>query len=53
MKERIITEALNEDEVNVLLKQQSQEDFVEIIDDQSYQTSECQNDPPAKKRKLS
>ena len=39
-----------------LLKQQSQEDSVEIIDDdvdQSYQTSERQNNPPAKKRKLS
>ena len=49
-------EALNEDEVNILLKQQSQEDSVEVIDDDidpSYQTSESQSDPPAKKRKLS
>ena len=57
VKERIIEEALNQDEVNVLLQPQSQEDTVEVIDnlpiDQSYQTSESQNDPPAKRRKLS
>lgn len=59
VKERIIEEALNEDEVNVLLQPQSREDSVEVINndiDQSYQTSEIsksQNDPPAKKRKLS
>lgn len=56
VKERIIAEALNEDEINILLKQHSQEGSVEIIDDdinQSCQTSERQNDPPAKKRKLS
>ena len=52
VKERIIMEALNEDKVNVLLKQQSQEDSIEVINDdvdQSYQTSESQSDPPAKK----
>ena len=54
VKERIIMEALNEDKINILLKQQSQEDSVEVIDDdidQSYQTSESQSDPPAKKGK--
>ena len=56
VKERIIGEALNEDEVNILLQPQSQEDSVEVTDndiDQSYQTSESQNEPPAKRRKLS
>ena len=55
VKERIIMEALSEDEVNILLKQQSQEDSVEVIDDnndQNYQTSESQSDPPAKKKKV-
>ena len=43
--------------MNVLLQPQLQEDTIEVIDnlpiDQSYQTSESQNDPPAKRRKLS
>ena len=55
-KERIIGETLNEDEVNILLQPQLQEDSVEVTDndiDQSYQMSESQNEPPAKRRKLS
>ena len=42
--------------MNNLLKPQSQEDSVEVIDndtEQSYQMSESQNEPPAKRRKLS
>ena len=49
MKERITDEALNEEEVCALLKPQSQEDSGEVTDID--QTSE--NDPPAKRRKLS
>ena len=55
-KERIIGETLNEDELNILLQPQLQEDSVEVTDndiDQSYQMSESQNEPPAKRRKLS
>ena len=48
MKERIIEETLNGDEVNLLLQPQSQKGAVEVIDnlpiDQSYQTSERQKD---------
>ena len=50
MNERSIREALNEDEVNILLQPQLQEDSIEVTDndiDQSYQTSESQNEPPA------
>ena len=56
MKERCIGEALKEDEANILLQPQLQEDSVEVTDndiDQSYQRSESQNEPPAKRRKLS
>ena len=59
VKGKIIEEALNEDKVKILLKPQSHEDSesVEIIDiDQHHQSTEygeTQNDPPAKRRKLS